>query len=38
VNQYSVEMGDQGAQALETLLARGAEVGLLPQLRKSPWR
>jgi 1,4-dihydroxy-6-naphthoate synthase len=38
VNQYSVEMGDQGAQAVETLLARGAEVGLLPPLRKSIWR
>lgn len=38
VNQHSVEMGDQGAQAVETLLARGAEVGLLPPLRKSVWR
>jgi 1,4-dihydroxy-6-naphthoate synthase len=38
VNQYSIEMGDQGAQAIETLLARGAEVGLLPPVRRSIWR
>ena len=38
VNQYSVEMGEQGVKAIETLLARGAEVSLLPPLRKSPWR
>lgn len=38
VNQYSIEMGDQGARAIETLLARGTDVGLLPPLRRSPWR
>lgn len=37
VNQHSIEMGDQGARAVEMLLARGADVGLLPPLRKSPW-
>ena len=37
VNQHSIDMGEQGARAVETLLARGAEVGLLPALRKSPW-
>lgn len=37
VNQHSIEMGEQGAQALETLLRRGAEVGLLPVVRKSIW-
>jgi 1,4-dihydroxy-6-naphthoate synthase len=34
VNQHSVELGDQGALALETLLRRGEAVGLLPRLRK----
>jgi 1,4-dihydroxy-6-naphthoate synthase len=34
VNQHSVDIGDQGARALETLMARGADVGLLPRLRK----
>jgi 1,4-dihydroxy-6-naphthoate synthase len=38
VNPYSIDMGDQGARAVETLLARGADVGLLPPLRRSPWR
>jgi 1,4-dihydroxy-6-naphthoate synthase len=37
VNQHSVEMGEQGEQAVETLLARGAEVGMLPALRKRLW-
>lgn len=37
VNQHSVDIGDQGRQALETLLHRGAEVGLLPRLKRSPW-
>jgi 1,4-dihydroxy-6-naphthoate synthase len=37
VNQHSIEMGDQGERAVETLLARGAEVGVLPALRKSVW-
>jgi 1,4-dihydroxy-6-naphthoate synthase len=37
VNQHSVEMGEQGEKAVETLLARGAEVGMLPPLRKRLW-
>jgi 1,4-dihydroxy-6-naphthoate synthase len=38
VNPHSIEMGDQGERAVETLLARGAEVGVLPPLRRSVWR
>jgi 1,4-dihydroxy-6-naphthoate synthase len=34
VNPFSVDIGEQGALALETLLARGEAVGLLPRLRK----
>lgn len=37
VNQHSIELGEQGEKALETLLARGAEVGMLPPLRKKLW-
>jgi 1,4-dihydroxy-6-naphthoate synthase len=37
VNQHSVDIGDQGMRAVELLLARGADVGLLPSSRKSPW-
>lgn len=37
VNPFSVELGAQGITAVETLLARGAEVGILPATRKSPW-
>lgn len=37
VNPHSIEMGDQGERAVETLLARGAEVGVLPAVRKSVW-
>jgi 1,4-dihydroxy-6-naphthoate synthase len=37
VNPFSVELGAQGITAVETLLARGAEVGILPPARKSPW-
>lgn len=37
VNPFSVELGAQGITAVETLLARGAEVGILPTARKSPW-
>ena len=37
VNQHSVDIGEQGRQALEVLLNRGADVGVLPRLRKSPW-
>jgi 1,4-dihydroxy-6-naphthoate synthase len=37
VNQHSIEVGEQGEKAVETLLARGAEVGMLPPLRKKLW-
>jgi 1,4-dihydroxy-6-naphthoate synthase len=37
VNQHSVELGQQGITAFETLLARGVDVGILPPSRKSPW-
>jgi 1,4-dihydroxy-6-naphthoate synthase len=37
VNQHSLELGAQGITAVETLLRRGAEVGILPATRKSPW-
>lgn len=37
VNQHSVELGAQGVTAVETLLRRGAEVGILPPVRRSPW-
>lgn len=37
VNEYSSDIGDEGKKAVDTLLARGADVGLLPRLRRSPW-
>jgi 1,4-dihydroxy-6-naphthoate synthase len=37
VNQHSLDLGQQGITAVETLLARGAEVGMLPTTRMSPW-
>jgi 1,4-dihydroxy-6-naphthoate synthase len=37
VNPFSVELGAQGITAVETLLARGADIGILPTARKSPW-
>jgi 1,4-dihydroxy-6-naphthoate synthase len=37
VNQHSVDIGEQGMRAVEVLLSRGADVGLLPRVRKSPW-
>jgi 1,4-dihydroxy-6-naphthoate synthase len=37
VNQHSIELGQQGITAVERLLSRGAEVGILPTPRKSPW-
>lgn len=37
VNSFSADIGDQGKRALEVLLTRGAEVGLLPRLKRSPW-
>jgi 1,4-dihydroxy-6-naphthoate synthase len=37
VNQHSVEVGEQGEKAVEVLLARGVEVGMLPPLRKKLW-
>jgi 1,4-dihydroxy-6-naphthoate synthase len=38
VNPHSIEMGDQGERAVEALLARGAEVGVLPAVRRNLWR
>ena len=37
VNDRSIDIGDEGRRAVETLLARGAAVGLLPRLSRSPW-
>ncbi len=37
VNQHSIDLGQQGITAFETLLQRGAEVGILPTARTSPW-
>ena len=37
VNQHSVDLGAQGVTAVETLLNRGVDVGILPPLRRSPW-
>jgi 1,4-dihydroxy-6-naphthoate synthase len=37
VNPFSSELGSQGQNAVETLLQRGAEVGILPTTRKRPW-
>lgn len=37
VNPFSLELGTQGITAVETLLRRGAELGVLPTTRQSPW-
>lgn len=37
VNQHSLDIGEDGRKAVDTLLLRGADVGLLPRLRRSPW-
>jgi 1,4-dihydroxy-6-naphthoate synthase len=37
VNPFSVELGAQGVTAVERLFSRGADIGVLPTLRKSPW-
>jgi len=37
VNERSMDIGDEGRLAVDTLLARGAAVGLLPRLSRSPW-
>ncbi len=37
VNQQSVDIGEQGRRAVELLLQRGIDVGLLPRLKRSPW-
>lgn len=37
VNERSIDIGDEGRLAVDTLLARGAAVGLLPRLSGSPW-
>jgi len=37
VNERSIDIGDEGRLAVETLLTRGAAVGLLPRVSRSPW-
>jgi 1,4-dihydroxy-6-naphthoate synthase len=37
VNPHSVDIGDDGKKAVDLLLQRGADVGLLPRLGRSPW-
>jgi len=37
VNERSIDIGDEGRLAVETLLTRGAGVGLLPRVSRSPW-
>jgi 1,4-dihydroxy-6-naphthoate synthase len=37
VNEHSVDIGERGVRAVETLLQRGAEAGLLPRIRQRPW-
>lgn len=38
VNEHSVELGDEGRAAIETLLTRGRATGLVPADAPSPWR
>jgi 1,4-dihydroxy-6-naphthoate synthase len=37
VNEQSIELGDEGRRAVETLLARGADSGMLPRARQRPF-
>jgi 1,4-dihydroxy-6-naphthoate synthase len=37
VNERSVDIGEEGRHAVETLLSRGAAVGLLPRLTRGLW-
>jgi 1,4-dihydroxy-6-naphthoate synthase len=37
VNQHSIEIGDEGRKAVDLLISRGVEIGLLPKPRRSPW-
>jgi 1,4-dihydroxy-6-naphthoate synthase len=37
VNQHSLDIGEDGRKAVDLLIARGVEVGLLPKPRRSPW-
>lgn len=37
VNDYSIDLGDEGRRAVETLLARGADRGMLPRVRTRPF-
>lgn len=37
VNDYSVDIGDEGTRAIDTLLERGASAGVLPADAPSPW-
>jgi 1,4-dihydroxy-6-naphthoate synthase len=37
VNEHSIDIGEQGRRAVEMLLSRGADVGLLPRVRRTPW-
>ncbi|WP_456384803.1 1,4-dihydroxy-6-naphthoate synthase [Desulfolithobacter sp.] len=38
VNDFTVEMGEEGRKAVEELLRRGRMVGLFPDTSVSPWR
>jgi len=38
VNQHSVDLGDDGRAAIETLLERGRATGLVPADAPAPWR
>lgn len=38
VNDFSVEMGEEGREAVWELLRRGRRVGLFPDLEVQPWR
>jgi 1,4-dihydroxy-6-naphthoate synthase len=37
VNERSIDLGDEGRRAVEMLLARGAERGMLPRVRQRPF-
>jgi 1,4-dihydroxy-6-naphthoate synthase len=38
VTDYSLDLGDEGRNAVDEMLARGRSIGLLPHDRPSPWR
>jgi 1,4-dihydroxy-6-naphthoate synthase len=35
VNEYSVDLGDAGKRAVETLFARGRAIGIIPPVTHS---